>query len=62
MNPVLRGFLLYVSAMQIVVAAFGTIEHPASTSPFFGVVVLALACFAITWLHTPKARARGAGW
>lgn len=54
MNPVFRGFLLYASAMQVVVAAFGTVGHPASASPFFGVAVLGLASFAIVWLHTPK--------
>jgi len=53
-NPVLRGFLLYASAMHVVVAAFGTVQHPASASPFFGVAVLGLASFAVTWLHTPK--------
>lgn len=40
--------------MQVVVAAFGTVHHPASATPFFGVAVLGLASFAVVWLHTPK--------
>jgi uncharacterized membrane protein len=56
MSAVFRGFLLYASALQVVVAAFGTAQHPPAAAPFFGVAVLGLACFAVVWLHTPKAR------
>ncbi len=57
MNPVLRAFLLHASAMQVVLAAFGTAAHAAAATPFFGVAVLGLAAFAVVWLHTPKAGA-----
>jgi hypothetical protein len=56
-NPVLRAFLLYASAMHVVLGALGVVARGSASTLIFGVVVLGLAAFAVVWLHTPKSRA-----